>query len=284
MATGETNDGFKWPAHTDVAHAALYMEYWYFNFTDLDTGKGGIIGFGVVNPGNVLGLGTAAVTGAVFDGKGGGSSFMDIVRIEDFSAHTERAEVRVGDSGRLDQPAADEVLVRATDPKGRIAIDLRFHEAFQPVLETVDARGKRPWEWNSWLIYMPSAKVTGTITVDGQTTTITNGGGYHDHSWGAWLLPASTWAWAVWSDPGNQHAGVIGYHCAFEESQAFVVLPDGNGGEYRIEFDESTMVFTPKATRRWRLRGSGAGQSRSRCRGTACGGAAADDRGTCRRV
>jgi hypothetical protein len=53
----------------------------------------------------------------------------------------------------------------------------------------------------SWLVYMPRAKVTGTLTVDGQTSAIDTFG-YHDHNWGQWNFVGDSWNWAQYSQPG----------------------------------------------------------------------------------
>ncbi|MDD9944147.1 MAG: hypothetical protein OXU20_24095 [Myxococcales bacterium] len=251
MTSGALDDGYKWPSSSHT-HPMLYMEYWYFNFTDPETGVGGIIGFGVVNPADHLGLGRAAVVGSMFDGEGGATAFDDLYPIEDFSAHVAAADVEIGKSGKLTANGTDHIRVRARSNNGEVQVDLEFKRAASQVM-IPPGQGPTSWSWNRWLIYMPSACVSGTVTVKGKQTMITQGGGYHDHSWGAWPLPLSTWAWAVWSAPTKKHAGVIGYHCAFNKSQAFVLVPHANGGQQRVDFEESTMVFTPKQIGSWLL-------------------------------
>jgi hypothetical protein len=53
----------------------------------------------------------------------------------------------------------------------------------------------------SWLLYMPRAHVTGTLTVNGHTYNI-DCPGYHDHNWGEWNFQAVIWNWAQYSQPG----------------------------------------------------------------------------------
>ncbi len=52
-------------------------------------------------------------------------------------------------------------------------------------------------DWMRWLVYMPSANVSGSITVGNRTLNI-SGTGYHDHFWGRFALndPEITWAQA----------------------------------------------------------------------------------------
>jgi hypothetical protein len=53
----------------------------------------------------------------------------------------------------------------------------------------------------SWLLYMPRAAVSGTLTIDGQTYRMESSG-YHDHNWGEWDFNAINWNWAQYSQPG----------------------------------------------------------------------------------
>jgi hypothetical protein len=57
-------------------------------------------------------------------------------------------------------------------------------------------------DWMKWLVYMPSAEVEGTITLDGQVMEI-RGTGYHDHIWGQWAFNDPQWNWAQLSLPGD---------------------------------------------------------------------------------
>jgi predicted secreted hydrolase len=58
--------------------------------------------------------------------------------------------------------------------------------------------GPLAWEQMSWLLYMPRAAVSGTLTIDGQTYRIESSG-YHDHNWGEWDFSAINWNWAQYS-------------------------------------------------------------------------------------
>ena len=56
-------------------------------------------------------------------------------------------------------------------------------------------------EQMSWLLYMPRAHVSGTLTVDGHGYKI-DAPGYHDHNWGEWNFATVSWNWAQYSQPG----------------------------------------------------------------------------------
>jgi len=48
---------------------------------------------------------------------------------------------------------------------------------------------------------MPSASVSGTLTVDGHVYRLHGARGYHDHNWGEWIPGLVTWNWAQYSSP-----------------------------------------------------------------------------------
>ena len=45
-----------------------------------------------------------------------------------------------------------------------------------------------------WVIAVPRGELTGTVTVDGQTTEV-RGAAYHDHNWGAVSMPSLIHHW-----------------------------------------------------------------------------------------
>lgn len=55
--------------------------------------------------------------------------------------------------------------------------------------------GHHQGDWMKWLVYMPSANVSGAITVGNSTLSI-NGKGHHDHFWGRFALIDPEIAWA----------------------------------------------------------------------------------------
>lgn len=52
----------------------------------------------------------------------------------------------------------------------------------------------------SWLLYMPRAHVSGTVTVDGHPYSVESTG-YHHHNWGEWNLSQVRWNCAQYSEP-----------------------------------------------------------------------------------
>jgi hypothetical protein len=78
--------------------------------------------------------------------------------------------------------------------------------------------GVLPWEQMSWLQYMPSAFVSGRLTIDGREYRVANVRGYHDHNWGEWVPFTVAWNWAEYFGAGvsfsigdfrNSEVGVV---------------------------------------------------------------------------
>jgi hypothetical protein len=81
----------------------------------------------------------------------------------------------------------------------------------------------------SWLLYMPRAEVSGTLTVDGKSYDV-SAPGYHDHNWGEWNLNGVTWNWAQYSEPD----------LAFGMGD----FPDKPGGVASVEVNGQRFTFT----------------------------------------
>jgi hypothetical protein len=60
-----------------------------------------------------------------------------------------------------------------------------------------------------WLVYMPSAKVAGTVTIANRTFDI-NGVGYHDHNWGRFVFNDPQWNFAQVSKPQDGFSLAVG--------------------------------------------------------------------------
>jgi len=113
-----------------------------------------------------------------------------------FSASAERCEVRIGEShAHSDWSGALPVHHLHAEADG-VAFDLTFTNETAPWmpgggLSQIDAKSTF-----GWVIPGPRAQVAGTITLDGETTTV-SGRGYHDHNWGQGNMPRiiERWHW-----------------------------------------------------------------------------------------
>lgn len=86
--------------------------------------------------------------------------------------------------------------VPESSPAPSIKWDLKYQPATSPWfgIPVQSHVGHLKGDWMKWLVYMPSANVSGSIIVDNKTLSI-DGVGYHDHCWGRWALndPSSVW-------------------------------------------------------------------------------------------
>jgi hypothetical protein len=92
-----------------------------------------------------------------------------------------------------------------------ISWDLNYQPAVSPWFAIpVQAQvGSIKGGWMKWLAYIPSANVTGTLTLGNRTLDI-KGVGYHDHAWGRWALNDPKFAWAQVSIPKDDFSLTIG--------------------------------------------------------------------------
>jgi hypothetical protein len=240
------DNGFRFPPFSDDRHRFWYAEYWYFNFTDPASGRSGLIGFGVVNPGNVGLVGRAVLTVALLEPGRPSFDTVDLFPLLRFWASEERADVTIGHNvlRSLDDRTIE---IQASTRNGRVRANLVYTQADAPLWLSKDARGPLPWESNWWLPYMPCARIQGQILWDGRAVTIDDGVGYHDHSWGSWLIPARPWAWGHLALPAEEISCVLGYKTGFDSSQVYFRHRD-----LRLVFPDQRQQWTAGQWQPWR--------------------------------
>ncbi|THH37029.1 hypothetical protein E4Z66_08810 [Aliishimia ponticola] len=219
------DDGFHFAAYKDHSHKLFYVEWWYYNFTDPASGLTAMVTFAVCNPGNELDLGTASLNFAAFTPEGQVDTDIEFYHVTHFSAEQDCANVSIKGSSVtvLDD---DTYHVVAASSDGKIKFDLTFNRTGRSQLLANDVPGYSAWEISSWLVYMPAAKVTGKVSVEGKDYELTDAKGYHDHDWGMWMLPERIWSWAQFSTDDHHTAFDIGFHAAFQKSTAYLKLGD----------------------------------------------------------
>lgn len=215
------DDAYHLAEYEGAEHLFWYVEWWYFNFTDPTTGRAGMVTFAVFNGADVDLLGVCSLNCAVFDPEGTGTTMeMDYHDISKFWASEERANVdlagstiRVRDDGRYE--------INAASADGTVAMELVYTAADEPQFLANNVHSSKQWEVSSWIAWMPSATVQGWVTVHGTRYEFSRATGYHDHDWGIWFVPGSTWAWAAFSDPEKRISFDVGLHAAFQKSTAY---------------------------------------------------------------
>ncbi len=230
------DDAFHFRDYASSPGAFWYTEWWYFNFHDPAQDLGGICTIAVFNPGNQYDLGAASLTAAVFaPGAASTTPVVEYDRLASFAPSYEKADIRLGAS-RIEVVDASTYRVISTTRDGSIALDLTYTRRDEPQWLANDVHGHdEPWEISSWLVYMPCASVSGTVRWQGKTYTLRNATGYHDHDWGMWHEYAKTWSWAYVSNPDREISFDLGFHAAFQLSDAYfrwkdvrLIIPEQN--------------------------------------------------------
>ena len=210
----------------------LYNEWWYFNVADNDSQF--IVVYLLSDPDNISSARKIQVQAvAMQDGRphamgqresrgygGDRNAPMFDIDKSGFSAE-EEPNLRVW----------GEVVDSATGET--IRWDLVYQPTARPwyAIPVQEHIGHLKGDWMKWLVYMPSAQVTGTLTI-GNTTKSLQGTGYHEHAWGRFAL----------SDPQITRASVSipldGFCLAFAE-----ILGEKRVAFLGIEKDGKSIAF-----------------------------------------
>lgn len=230
------DDAYHFKDYASSAGAFWYTEWWYFNFHDPVSGIDGMFTLAVVNPGDKYFLSLANLTAAVYvPGETKADPVIEYHPLSEWSAAYDKADVRLG-ANHIEALGPTTYRVTAATLDGGIDYDLVYEQADQPQLLADAVHGdKEPWEISSWLAYMPSARVSGTVRYRGKTYRLENAIGYHDHDWGMWHEYARTWSWAYVSNPDRKLSFDLGFHAAFQMSDAYfrhedlrLIIPEAN--------------------------------------------------------
>jgi hypothetical protein len=211
------DDAYHYQDWADGHHDSTYTEWWYFNFFDAQQNVQAIFTYFVTDPANLTGHGLAQIA-AVAHTPGDTIAAIDVYQPEMFSASDKQADVQIGAS-TIAVVAPNVYRITGASRDGRLAWDLVYVKSAEAWLAADRlAVGTLPWEKMSWLIYMPHAAVSGSLTADGQVYPI-EAPGYHDHNWGEWIFADALWNWGQYSEPGlsfemgdfiGKPSGVIG--------------------------------------------------------------------------
>ncbi|MDM0117077.1 FAD-dependent oxidoreductase [Variovorax sp. J22R133] len=234
--------------YRNASHVFWYTEWWYFNWVDPKTRKSGMVTFSCFNPTDVDLVGAVNLNAAVFGESGNDVTVkMDYHGLSEFWASSERADVTLA-GNTLRAIDANTYEIKATSDDGTVAMSLVYTQADAPQILASNVQGGKPWEISSWLAYMPSARVNGWVTVNGERIDLVDATGYHDHDWGIWFLPGNVWAWAAFSDPSREIAFDVGLHAAFQKSVAYF-----RHGDLRLRFPQDSFVSAFSDWERWKI-------------------------------
>ncbi len=204
-AVGREDDAYHFAAFADGRHDGSYAEWWYFNLVDPKQDVQAIFAYSVVDPADRTGRGLSSVLAVAYV-PGGPLQQGAYLTPGAFTGSTEQADVSVGPAlgseGHVEVVDDGRYRIAGTvDGQHPISWDLVYERESASWL-AADRRpvGRFPWERMSWLVYMPSASVSGTVTVDGHAYVLHGARGYHDHNWGEWIPGLVTWNWAQYSN------------------------------------------------------------------------------------
>lgn len=189
---------------------SLYNEWWYFNGISNDTQF--LVSYTISDPENVTGFRKSQVLAVVMED--GRQPAIGLQQSRGFGADRNLPNVDIANSSisSQDEPnlkiwgAAENILTG--EP---ISWDLSYQPALAPWFgNPVQLHvGHLKGDWMKWLVYMPSANVTGVLTLGNKTREII-GRGYHDHNWGRWAFNDPQWNWAQTSKPEDGFSVTFG--------------------------------------------------------------------------
>jgi hypothetical protein len=147
----------------------------------------------------------------------------DYYYASEFNASYEKPNVTIGEECSMKAIDENTFILKGRTQNGKIVWNLTYNRLIKPYRHTGNF---------GWLCYIPSAKVTGMITIDGEDYNI-SGNGYHDHNWMTitYTLPTQ-WRWAETYDKNNNI------------SMIFSIV--GNyffSGELALIIDNQTIIF-----------------------------------------
>ena len=167
----EAEDGYHFKYWEGSLHNLAYTEWWYFNLYDPGTDTQAIFSYQVLDPSNLAKLGAGALGAVVYQGNNIVPEY-DFYPLKSFTASYSAANVTLG-SNMISVVGANTYYVTGASRDGRLSWNLFYQREDTSWFAGTHVNvGSAPWEQMSWLLYMPLAKVTGTLTVDGQTSAI----------------------------------------------------------------------------------------------------------------
>ncbi|SCK30437.1 NAD-binding domain and a Fe-S cluster-containing protein [Variovorax sp. HW608] len=247
-AVTPADDAFHIAEYRSASHLFWYTEWWYFNWVDPKSGRSGMVTFSCFNPTDIDLMGVVNLNAAIFDPQGSGITVkMDYHGISEFWASAEKADVTLA-GNTLQALDANTYEINATSDDGSVSMALVYTQADAPQVLANNVHGSSPWEVSSWLAYMPSARVNGWVSVNGERIELVEATGYHDHDWGIWFLPGNVWAWAAFSDPSRHIAFDVGLHAAFQKSVAYF-----RHGDLRLCFPQESFSSSFSDWEHWKV-------------------------------
>jgi len=206
----------------------LYNEWWYFNGVSNDTQFS--ISYLLSDPENLTGMRKFQVRAIVLEE--GKPAVIGIHQSKGFGGDKNGPNVDIDQSGLSYQDDSNFRVwgtVEDISTGAPIQWDLAYESASGPWFATpVQSHiGHLKGDWMKWLVYMPSARVTGTLSWENQAKDI-EAVGYHDHNWGRWAYNDPQLNWAQVSVPDEGFSLVLGDMIGEQRNTLLGIGFDGN--------------------------------------------------------
>lgn len=202
----EADDAYHLDQFADRSHESEYMEWWYFNFIDVESGLAGFVQYGIYDPEDRLGLRLPILysTNYYLGSKSQPFISQQIEGDVPFSASSEVANVTLDITNTITVLDADTYHLVGSSPDGFSAWNLTYKRqnslsVFMDDDLSMPGRFDK-WTVLSWIVYMPRAIIEGDWYVNGHTYQIKAATGYHDHNFGLWPSWDMLWAWIQYND------------------------------------------------------------------------------------
>lgn len=219
-ATHLAEDASHFASDVDPNHYADWTEWWYFNFHEpgVEDGWDGFIVFhtkgdlradggshfvqvivAIWNGGNVRWVQSYPLLGQNLSGYSSSTTKCD-VSIKAALTHTCAATYNT---------STDDYTIHVSDTAG-LSLDLTFDRISKGFLPGLQGFPDSDWRDLFWVVPMPYAEVTGTITLPGVGQKTIEGTGYHDHNWGHWNEMDVVWDWGECPIPSEDATIIFG--------------------------------------------------------------------------
>ncbi len=230
----------------------FYNEWWYFNGITNDTQF--LITYFLIDPENISGLRKIRVLAVVLED--GQQTAIGLEKSQGFGADRNLPNVELANSSisALNEP---NLTIWGTANDVITGTPMRWDLSYQPALapwfgiSLQSQVGHLQGDWMKWLVYMPSANVTGDLTLGNRTIKI-RGRGYHDHNWGRWAFNDPKWNWAQASQPEDGFSVTLGDVQSERRNTILGIKYDGEAikfSERQIKLNYTDFAFDPVTAR-----------------------------------
>jgi hypothetical protein len=184
------DDGYHYVSDklANVVNSGLYTENWYFEFRSDELTF--YTSFEVNNPAEIVDAPLAPLAFSYASIIINNDLVVDTgyvttpYALSEFSASPKKLDVKIGDN-YAKALSIDTIITAGEDRDSGVSWDLKFKaKAIDQTSIHNTQVGFYDTDRMNWFSMMPVAKVTGTVSWNGQTWIVNTNEGYHDHNWG----------------------------------------------------------------------------------------------------